>query len=66
MTYEDFQAYVNAIIDKLKDDKPEVSFSHSDGRHYARFSDGTTIIGNSVAKRVMVRWGAGHAAHATI
>lgn len=66
MSYEVFQKRINALLRRVKDGGITVQFSHSDGRHFARFSDGTTIIGNSVTPKVMVKWGSGHAAHATI
>lgn len=66
MQYEDFQKRINALVNRIGGYKPTVRFSHSDGKHYARFSDGTMIIGNTVAKNFMVRWGSGHAAYALI
>lgn len=68
MPYEVFQNRVNALVSRMKGDKPTVNFRHDAecGKHYANFSDGTTIIGNTVAKNVMVRWGSGHRAIASI
>lgn len=68
MSYEVFQKRVNALVDRMKGSKPSVKFRHDPerGKHYANFSDGTTIIGNTVAKNVMVQWGSGHRATATI
>lgn len=68
MSYEAFQKRVNALINRIKGPKPMVSFHHDPelGKHYANFSDGTTIAGNTVAKNVMVHWGSGHRAIATI
>lgn len=68
MSYEVFQQRVKDIINRIKGEKPEVNFRHDEerGKHYANFSDGTTIIGNTVAKNVMVQWGSGHAATANI
>ena len=68
MSYEDFQKRVNVLVDRIKGFKPTVNFRHDveHGKHYANFSDGTTIIGNTVAKNVMVQWGSGHRATATI
>ena len=62
MPYEVFQHRVNGIVNRMKCVKPTVNFSHDDesGKHYARFSDGTTIIGNTIAKKVAVKWGSGH------
>lgn len=68
MSYEAFQKRVNNLISKMSGVKLSVSFSHDPerGRHYANFPDGTTIFGNTVAKKVMVRWGSGHQSIATI
>lgn len=68
MSYEVFQKRVNALVARMKGSKPTVRFCHDSerGKHYANFSDGTTIIGNTVAKNVMVQWGSGHRATATI
>lgn len=68
MSYEVFQQRVNKLVDRMKGSKPTVRFRHDAerGKHYANFSDGTTIIGNTVAKNVMVQWGSGHRATATI
>lgn len=68
MSYEVFQKRVNALVNRMKGYKPRVKFSHDaeHGKHYANFSDGTTIIGNTVAKNVMVDWGSGHRAIANI
>lgn len=66
MSFESFQNRVNRIIDRMSGEKPTVNFRHDNGRHYANFSDGTTIIGNTIAKSVTVRWGSGHTANATI
>lgn len=66
MSYEVFQQKVNGIVNRMKGKKPRVNFRHDNGRHYANFDDGTTIIGNTVAKSVTVRWGSGHNANAMI
>ena len=66
MSYENFQMHVNNLISRVEGEKPAVTFRHVDGRHYANFSDGTVIIGNSVAHNVMVKWGSGHSATAAI
>ena len=52
----------------MKGVRPTVNFRHDadSGKHYANFSDGTTIIGNTIAKNVMVKWGSGHSATANI
>lgn len=62
MSYEVFQQRVNGIVSRIKGAKPTVKFRHDadTGKHYANFSDGTTIIGNTIAKRVAVKWGSGH------
>ena len=62
MAFETFQKRVNDILSRIKGAKPKVIFRHDpeSGKHYANFSDGTTIIGNTVAKKVAVKWGSGH------
>lgn len=66
MSFEAFQNGVNRIVARMEGPKPTPKFRHDNGKHYANFPDGTTIIGNTVAKSVMIRWGSGHCAHATI
>lgn len=68
MSYEVFQNRVNRLVNRMDGSKPTVKFRHDadTGKHYANFSDGTTIIGNTVAMNVMVRWGSGHCATANI
>ena len=68
MPYEVFQQRVNRLVSGMKGVKPKVNFRHDAerGKHYANFSDGTTIVGNTVAKKVMVRWGSGHQSIAAI
>lgn len=68
MSYEVFQQRVSELVDRVKGSKPTVKFRHDaeHGKHYANFSDGTTIIGNTVATKVMVKWGSGHCATANI
>lgn len=68
MSYEVFQQRVNTLVSRMKGSKPTVNFRHDAerGKHYANFSDGTTIIGNTIAKNVMVKWGSGHCATANI
>lgn len=68
MSYEAFQAKVNALIERAGGNI-NVRFSSDidSGRHYANCSDGTTIIGNELCKRVEVRWNGGnHRSLATI
>ena len=68
MSYEVFQQRVNRLVSGMKGVRPTVNFRHDadSGNHYANFSDGTTIVGNTVAKKVMVRWGSGHQSIAAI
>lgn len=68
MSYEVFQRRVSELVNRVKGSKPTVKFRHDaeHGKHYANFSDGTTIIGNTVATKVMVKWGSGHCATANI
>lgn len=68
MSYEVFQQRVNRLVSGMKGVRPTVNFRHDEdsGKHYANFSDGTTIVGNTVAQKVMVRWGSGHQSIAAI
>lgn len=68
MPYEVFQKRVKLLVDRMSGQKPMVSFHHDaeHGKHYADFSDGTTIVGNTIAKNVMVKWGSGHCATTNI
>lgn len=68
MGYDEFKRKVNALVGRATGNKVNVRFStdKEKGKHYANCSDGTTIIANASCKRVMVRWGSGHQAIATI
>lgn len=69
MSYEVFRRKVNALIDRANGkstDGISVDFSTESGKHTARCSDGTTIIGNESGSRVTVRWGSGHQSIAAI
>lgn len=68
MPYEVFQKRVKLLVDRMSDPKPMIFFRHDaeHGKHYADFSDGTTIVGNTIAKNVMVKWGSGHCATTNI
>lgn len=63
MSYDVFKERVKGLVNNAGS---SVSFSHEDGRHIARCSDGVTIIGNTVCPRVLVQWGSGHSAYTTI
>lgn len=43
-----------------------VKFDRKDGRFFANFDDGTTVVGNSTSHRVSVLWGDHHCAYAEI
>lgn len=63
MSYAVFCNRVSELVNKLG---LSVEFSQKDGRHFARVSDGTRIVGNSTSSRVEIRWGSGHKAIAAI
>lgn len=63
MSYDVFKKRVRGLA---KRSGSCVSFHHEDGKHIARCSDGVTIIGSSACPRVLVKWGSGHSAYATI
>lgn len=56
MSYEGFKTAVNNLVAKAGGGI-SVSFSQDDGKYFARFPDGTRIIGNSVSPKVTIRWG---------
>lgn len=60
MSYEVFRRKVNALI-KRAGGGINVRFSRDidHGRHYARCSEGTVIIGSEAGNRVTVRWNGG-------
>lgn len=61
MSYEVFKRKVNALIAKAGGGiKVRFSSDTEKGRHFAKCSDGTTIIGNNTCLKVTVRWGSGH------
>lgn len=63
MSYAVFQEKVSGLVKKSGS---KVRFSHEDGRHIARCSDGVVIIGNILCPNVLVKWGSGHSAYAVI
>lgn len=63
MSYEVFCEKIGALAKRTG---TEVEFSHEDGKHIARFSDGVVITGNAKALRIHVKWGSGHTALATV
>lgn len=65
MSYQKFKERVLALLSRSKSGL-SVEFNSEDGKFFANFSDGTTIIGNPVSKKVMIRWGSGHKACAEI
>lgn len=69
MSYQVFQAKVNALIERAGGGIC-VRFRRTlEGRYYARCSDGTEIVGQAGSLRVIVRWGGtprGHQAIAEI
>ena len=54
MSYDVFKERVKGLVNRSGS---AVRFSHEDGRHIARCSDGVTIIGNVSCPRVLVKWG---------
>lgn len=65
MSYENFKCLVFEYVEKAGDALSVVFENDMEtGRHYARFEDGTVIIGNELCSRVSVEWGSGHRAFA--
>lgn len=57
MSYESFQSIIGNLV-KKSGGGISVIFEQSDtGKYIATVSDGTVITGNSLSKRVTVRWG---------
>lgn len=65
MKFDDFCMRIRRMV-KRAGCKADVKFCHEDGKHIARFSDGVSIIGNTLSNRVSVRWGSGHTAMAVL
>lgn len=65
MSFESFCERVT-IVYGLSGDGSHVVFRHEDGKHIARFSNGVKIVGNALSRSVMVFWGSGHKARATL
>lgn len=63
MSYEVFK---QKVLDYARPLGLRVRFNHTNGRHYANLSDGITIVGNTNALSVSVRWGSGHTATAVL
>lgn len=65
MSFESFCERVVTVFG-ISGDRGSVSFRREDGKHVARFSNGVRIVGNTVSRSVMVFWGSGHKARATL
>ena len=65
MSFESFCEKVTAVFG-TSGDMGNVRFRREDGKHIARFSNGVRVVGNSISLSVMVFWGSGHAARATL
>lgn len=63
MSYEVFCKQVSDIVRRTG---ANAKFFKEDGKHVAHCTDGVTIIGNSECPNVLVKWGSGHMAIATI
>lgn len=64
MSYQVFQERVRELV--KRSGSGSVVFCHEDGKHIAKCTDGVTITGNVLSRRVFVRWGNGHTAYAAI
>jgi hypothetical protein len=65
MSFESFCERVITVFG-VSGEPCDVSFRREDGKHIARFSNGVKIVGNALSRSVMVFWGSGHAARATL
>ena len=61
-----YQTFIERVSGFVKASGSKVRFSHEDGKHIARCADCVIIVGNAICNRVLVRWGSGHTAYATI
>ena len=63
-----FDMFKSAVLRIAQSAGVSVDFSTNEdtGKHIAKCSDGTTIIGNPTSMKVTVKWGSGHTAMATI
>jgi hypothetical protein len=61
-----FASFKERILSFAEATGASVVFRHVDGKHIAELSDGTTITGNTTARRVSVQWGSGHMAYAEL
>ncbi len=67
MAFETFKDRVNALINRAGGDiNVRFSTDTEKGKHFAKCSDGTTIIGSARNLNVTVKWGSGHQAMAAI
>lgn len=67
MSYEVFKDKVKHLIEQVGGNiKVRFSTDTEEGKHFARCSDGTTIIGNAGSLSITVRWGSGHQSMARI
>lgn len=55
-----YEVFCNRVRGLAREAGIVVMFSHEDGKHVARCSDGVTITGNTFSKSVSIRWGSGH------
>lgn len=67
MAYGVFREKVNALITRVGGISVRFYHDEDEGRYFAYCSEGVTIVGNSISKRVLVKWGMNqHRAIATI
>ena len=66
MSYETFSAKVKALIRKAGAGITADFLTDDNGRHIAKCSDGTTIVGHARSLTVTIKWGSGHVAMAAI
>lgn len=59
MTFETFKSKVQGFMRKAGM-TGGVTFYQADGKHIAKFVGGATITGNTLSKKLTVRYGSGH------
>lgn len=66
MSFESFKASINALIRRKKlNIKPSFYYDEDKGL-YCAIVDGVKIVGNSLSKKITVKWGSAHQAMAKI
>lgn len=66
MTFNSFKSAVQRFMVEAGIPNSYVTFYCNDGKHIAKFKTGEVITGNSISKKITVRYGSGHQMMAAI